>query len=340
MKPCVILFLILGQITESVTVIQIQPIKSAFLFQLLPSGLHTVLSWFISRPLERLNLCPSVTIFFDTLYNPVIGIICSEIFQSYRLIVSLWNDRPVFSAWTQVIGISHFLESKLKFFQGLAVVDSIINGFFCKRVACRHTCLFFHRQIIRLLTAVRIRVIVKSVLLTNPVCNFSEFEPRFFLSPQMFAIDKRNRVDDKMAVQVLCIQMGCHNNLKFFTPHFICKFHPDFLCHLRRYICFLETQISVVGLDTICLLVLFLNRYELVTGNRHITVDTLNIKFSLCFFFVLCISNNICKSLILFRRKLPFDICRSLFGIGRIVNDLTEPFCYRPQLCYCHFISL
>ena len=45
-----------------------------------------VLSWFISRPLERLNLCPSVTIFFDTLYNPVIGIICSEIFQSYRLI--------------------------------------------------------------------------------------------------------------------------------------------------------------------------------------------------------------------------------------------------------------
>lgn len=31
-------------------------------FQLLPSGLHTVLSWFISRPLERLNLCPSVTI--------------------------------------------------------------------------------------------------------------------------------------------------------------------------------------------------------------------------------------------------------------------------------------
>ena len=32
-----------------------------------------------------------------------------------------------------------------------------------------------------------------------------------------------------------------------------------------------------------------------------ITVDTLNIKFSLCFFFILCISNNISKSLILFR---------------------------------------
>ena len=143
-----------------------------------------------------------------------------------------------------------------------------------------------------------------------------------------------------MAMQVLCVQVGCHNDLKSFTPHFICKFHSDFLCHLRRYICFLETQISVVGLDTFCLLVLFLNRYKLVTGNRHITVETLNIKFSLCFFFVLCISNNICKSLILFRRKLPFDICRSLFRIGRIVNDLTEPFCYRPQLCYCHFILL
>lgn len=99
----------------------------------------------------------------------------------------------------------------------------------------------------------------------------------------MFAIDERNRVDDKMAVQVLCVQMGCHNDLKSFPPHFIRKLHSDFLCHLRRYICFLETQISVIGLDTVCLLVLLLNRYELVTGNRYITVDTLNIELTLCF---------------------------------------------------------
>ena len=45
---------------------------------------------------------PAIRAGFGILYqgSRYTCIICSEIFQSYRLIVSLWNDRPVFSAWT------------------------------------------------------------------------------------------------------------------------------------------------------------------------------------------------------------------------------------------------
>ena len=131
-----------------------------------------------------------------------------------------------------------------------------------------------------------------------------------------------------------------NNNLKSLAPNFVGKLHSNLLCHFRRYIRFLKTEITVICLNTLCLSVLLLDRYKLVTSNRHITVDTFHIKLLLCFFFVLCISKNISKCLILFRCIFSLNFCRSFFGIGCIINHLSESCCYRPQFCYCHFIPL
>jgi len=85
---------------------------------------------------------------------------------------------------------------------------------------------------------------------------------------------------------------------------------------------FLKTQVSVIGLNAVVFAVCFFHRYKLVSCGRRVAVDTLNEKFTLGFFFVLCVGKHITESLILF---LGVNICRSLFGIGGIVDYLTEP---------------
>ena len=220
------------------------------------------------------------------------------------------------------------------------MVDSVINGFFRNGIPRRHTRFLLHRQILGLLTAVWIRIIIQSVLLADTVGDLTEFEPRLFISPQMLTVYKGNGIDNKVAVQVLGIQMCRNNYLKAFAPNLFGKFHSDMLRHLRRNIGFLKAQISVIGLYALRLLVLLLDRYKLVTGNRHITVDSLHIKFPFRLFFVFRISQHIGKRLILLRRKMAFNLCGGFFRIGSIINNLTEPLRYRPQLGYCHFISL
>ena len=125
-----------------------------------------------------------------------------------------------------------------------------------------------------------------------------------------------------MAVQVLRVQMSSNHHLKSFAPHLVCKFHSDFLCKLRGYVLFLKAQVSVIGLYAVVFAVCFFHRNKLVSCGRRVAVDTLNEKFTLGFFFVLCIAENITESLILF---LGVNICRRLFGIGGIVDYLTEP---------------
>lgn len=60
-----------------------------------------------------------------------------------------------------------------------------------------------------------------------------------------------------MAVQVLRIQMSSNHHLKSFAPHFVCKFHSDFLCQLRGYVLFLKTQVSVISLNAVIFAVCF-----------------------------------------------------------------------------------
>ena len=125
-----------------------------------------------------------------------------------------------------------------------------------------------------------------------------------------------------MAVQVFRVQMGSNHHLKSFAPHFVCKFHSDFLCQLRGYVLFLKAQVSVIGLYAVVFAVCFFHRHKLVSCGRRVAVDTLYEKLTLGFFFVLCVAENITESLILF---LGVNICRRLFGIGGIVDYLTEP---------------
>ena len=152
------------------------------------------------------------------------------------------------------------------------------------------------------------------------------------------SVNKGNGVHNKVAMQVLGVQVGCYHNLKSVAPHTLGKFRPDLLCQFGSDIRFvLKAQIPVIGLDTVAFVELLLDRYELVTGGRDITVNAAYIKLSLGLFLVLGVLQNIGKRLILLRRIF---FCRRLFGIGRIVNHLVKAGCHFPYLAYCHFISL
>lgn len=124
-----------------------------------------------------------------------------------------------------------------------------------------------------------------------------------------------------MAVQVLCVQMSSNHHLKSFAPHFVCKFHSDFLCKLRGYVLFLKAQVSVIGLNAVVFAVCFFTdiNWSLAVAGLQLIPST---KTHARFFFVLCIAENITESLILF---LGVNVCRRLFGIGGIVDYLTEP---------------
>ena len=106
MKPCVILFFVFRQVTESVTVMKIQPINTTNLFDFVFPCRQTILSWSVRLPLEWLYI-NQVTIGSKSFFDSGIGIILAKIFKSYRLVISLWGNRPIFSARTQVIEVTH-----------------------------------------------------------------------------------------------------------------------------------------------------------------------------------------------------------------------------------------
>lgn len=175
------------------------------------------------------------------------------------------------------------------------------------------------------------------MLQTDLICDMPEIVLRLFLVLQSFSVHKGNGVDNKVAMQMLCIQVRCHNHLKPLAPHHVCKLYSNLLRLLRRDLIFLKAQITVIGLNPIRLVVLLLNRNKLVTGGRHIAVDTLAEKFPFGFFFVLRIGKNIFECLIFFLGVFGIG---GLFRIGCIVDDLTEPFRYLPKLAYCNFSPL
>ena len=139
-----------------------------------------------------------------------------------------------------------------------------------------------------------------------------------------------------MTMQVLCVQVGCNNDLKSFAPYSVGKFHSNLLSKVRGNIFFLKTEITVIGLYAIFFSVLLFNRYELVTGSRGVAVDTVNIELTLRLFLVLCILKNISQRLILFGSVITR---RRLFRVESVVDNLGKTDCNFPYLTYCHFIS-
>ena len=66
-----------------------------------------------------------------------------------------------------------------------------------------------------------------------------------------------------MTMQVLRIQVCCHHNLKPLPPHLVCKLHSNLLRQLRRDVLLLKAQVAMIGLDSIGLIELLLDRDKL-----------------------------------------------------------------------------
>ena len=136
------------------------------------------------------------------------------------------------------------------------------------------------------------------MLQTDLICDMPEVVPRLFLVLQSLSVRKGHRVNNKVAMQVLCVQVRCNDYLKTPAPHLVCKLHSNLLRLFRRDLVLLKAQIPVIGLNPVRLAVLLFDRNKLVTGGRDIAVDTFAEKFTLGFFLVLCIGKHIFQSLI------------------------------------------
>ena len=129
---------------------------------------------------------------------------------------------------------------------------------------------------------------IELVLSAKFVCNVPEIPPMLLVVLHTLSVNKGNGVHNKVAMQVLGVQVGCYHNLKSVAPHTLGKFRPDLLCQFGSDVRFvLKAQIPVISLDTVAFVKLLLNRYELVTGSRSITVNAAYIKLSLGLFLCL-----------------------------------------------------
>ena len=155
----------------------------------------------------------------------------------------------------------------------VAHCNGFIQGGTGEVIACGHTGFVLLSQVLCVGITLRLLERANTVLFADAVSFLIELKPRGIPAP--LPIDKGNRVDDKVTVQMLCIQMGCHQHLIFLPPNGICELHSDMLGKLRCDVGFLKAKIAVIGLDTVCLIELFLNSDKLLTGNRRSAVDSL-----------------------------------------------------------------
>ena len=78
---------------------------------------------------------------------------------------------------------------------------------------------------------------------------------RYLTHPQMFgnlvlklfAVHKADAVYAVVVVEMLTVNMTCHQHLKAISPHPLCRFYADAVTLLRRDLTFLEALISVIG---------------------------------------------------------------------------------------------
>ena len=273
-NSCVILLscLVLRQIAEPVAVVKVQPIQTADFSNSVAPCSEPVLLRSVGFRLKRLEV-DVITVFNEPLCNALFGVFLTEPVQSNGALIALALDRPILPFGIGTEGVAHFREVIFK----LPKVVTHCNGFIqCstgKVVACGHTGFILLGQILCIGITLRFLDRADTVLFTNAVSFLIELKPRGI--PATLPIDKGNRVDDKVAVQMLCIQMGRHQHLIFLAPNGICELHSDMLGKLRCDVGFLKAKIAVIGLDAVCLIELFLDSDKLLTGNRRSAVDPL-----------------------------------------------------------------
>lgn len=271
---CVILlsYLVLRQIAEPVTVVKVQPIQTADFSNSVAPCSEPVLLRSVGFRLKRLEV-DVITVFNEPLCNALFGVFLTEPVQSDRAFISLAPNCPILPLGIGAEGVAHLGQMIFKLPKVVAHCNGFIQCSTGEVVACRHPGFILLGQILCIGITLRFLDRADTVLFTNAVSFLIELKPRGI--PATLPIDKGNRVDDKVAVQMLRIQMGRHQHLIFLAPNGICELHSDMLGKLRCDVGFLKAKIAVIGLDAVCLIELFLDSDKLLTGNRRSAVDPL-----------------------------------------------------------------
>ena len=179
MQSSRVLFFVVRQIAELITVVKIQTVQTAFLSYAMFPCCKTVLTELISLLLIRLQV-NLITVFLDTFLNAVVGVILTEPIKTDSFLPTFRHDRPILQAFAELVLVSHLVKHILKLFHSSALADSIINSRACSVVSVRHT-RFSQLIVIRVRpTSHGVRIIVQLILLTEFVCDMPELEPRLF----------------------------------------------------------------------------------------------------------------------------------------------------------------
>lgn len=273
-NSCVILLscLVLWQIAEPVAVIEIQSMQTSDFTDFVAPCSEPVLFRSVGLRLERLKV-NVVTVFNESLGYSFLGIFLTESVQSEGAFIVLSLNCPILPFGIGTEGVSHFREVVFKLPKIVAHCNGFIQSGTSEIIACGHSGFILLGQILCIRITLRFFDCADTVLFADAVSFLIELKPRGI--PATLPIDKGNRVDDKVAVQMLRIQMGRHQHLIFLAPNGICELHSDMLGKLRCDVSLLKAEITVVGLNAVRLVELLLDSDKLLTSNSRSAVDPL-----------------------------------------------------------------
>ena len=276
MDSCVILLscLVLRQIAEPVTVVEIQPIQTADFSNSVAPCSEPVLLRSVGFRLKRLEV-DVVTVFNEPLCNALFGVFLTKPVQSDRAFIALTSNCPILPLGIGTKGVAHLGQMIFKLPKVVAHCNGFIQGGTGEVVACRHTGFILLGQDTGRLIGFRVLYHGQSVFQADLIGNMTEVPPRFLFVLQSLAVPERNGVHNEVTVKMLRVQMRCHKDLKPVAPHSFCERHTDLLCKLRCDVGFLKAKITVIGLNAIRFIKLFFDGNKLLTGSLRITVDAL-----------------------------------------------------------------
>ena len=218
----------------------------------------------------------------------------------------------------------------------VAHCDGFIQGSTGEVIACGHTDFILLSQDTGRLIGFRVLYHGQSVFQADLIGNMAEVPPRFLLVLDSLSVLERNRVDNKVAVQVVGVQVCGDKHLKSVAPHLLSKLHSDLLGKLRRDVGFLEAEIAVVGLDAVRLVELLFDSDKLLTGNRRCAVDALTEKLLFGFLSILGVVDHISECLIVGIAVLGFGL-GGFLRVGGVVEYGGKSYRHWPKPAYCHF---
>ena len=116
MKPCVILFPVLRQDAELVAVVEIQPTQAADFLCVLQRAFQTIDLDLLLR-LGKAGEFDRIGIFLNTLQNPLVSVILSELIEPLGSSPTFADDRPVFAVGVKAHTVTHLRHLPVKIFE-------------------------------------------------------------------------------------------------------------------------------------------------------------------------------------------------------------------------------